>query len=188
MASPKTHLVSPTHSHTPQMDNPPIGTVTSSYYISMDDLLWSNLATPWDKSAQLLWFTSLEELVSTGNVTSDFQGSGTLVHSLVEAHIQTDSCMPTLRQTLRNHTPIAQVKISRVGHLGEGAVNTEMYSSTFTNCTLEAMEEFPDKIIVKFRATTRSDTAASTDFTATQSTPSGQTSSGWDYTQNAPTT
>jgi hypothetical protein len=61
-----------------------------------------------------------------------------------------------------------------------------MYSTTFTNCFLEAIEEFPDKLIVKARVTTRSDTAASTDFTNAQATASGSTSSGWDYSQNAP--
>jgi type VI protein secretion system component Hcp len=184
MASPKSHLVSQTQSFIPQADNPPIGSVTASYYVSMDDLLWSNLADPLDKSAQLLWFTSIEERVSTGNVTSDFQASATIIHSLLELHIQTDSSMPTLRQALRNNNNVAQIKVTRVGHIGEGAENTEIYSTTYTNCKVESIEEFADKLIIKTRVTTRSDTAASTDFTGTQGTPSGNTSSGWDYTTN----
>lgn len=177
-----------------QASNPPIGTVTSSFFVSMDEVFQtsnvgagssanaSNLAS----SVQLLWYTSVEERPSIGNSTSDFQASATLVHSLLEMHILTDSAMPTLRQNLRNNTPIAQIKITRVGHLGDGQDNVEMYSSTFTNCFLEAIEEFPDKLIVKARVNTRSDTAATTDYTGQQATTSGSTASGWDYTQNAP--
>jgi hypothetical protein len=87
---------------------------------------------------------------------------------------------------MRNNTPIKKIKITRVGHLGEGKDNTEMYSTTFTNCFLEVIEEFPDKLIVKARINTRSDTAAATKHDAVQGTTSGSTASGWDYAQNAP--
>lgn len=173
-------------------DNAPIGTVTSSFFVSMDQIfVTSNVgagssanAAGLDSSVQLLWYSSIEERPSIGTMTSDFQASATIVHSLLEMHILTDSAMPTLRQNLRNNTPIATIKITRVGHLGDGMDNTEMYSSTFTNCFVEYIEEFPDKLIVRARVNTRSDTAAATDFTATQSTASGSTASGWDYAQN----
>jgi len=172
--------------------NPPMGSVTTSFFVSMDQVFStsnvgsgsSSNASNLANSVQLLWFTSVEERPSIGNSTSDFQASATIVHSLLEMHVLTDSAMPTLRQNLRNNTPIAQIKITRVGHLGDGQDNTEMYSSTFTNCFLEALEEYPDKLIVRARVNTRSDTAAATDYTGTQSSTSGSTSSGWDYTQN----
>ena len=182
----------PTDQLIPDSNNPPIGTVTSSFFVSMDQMfMTSNVgsgasanAAGLQNAVQLLWYNSVEERPSIGTMTSDFQASATLVHSLLEMHILTDSAMPTLRQSLRNNTPVQQVQITRVGNLGDGADNTIMYQSTFTNCFLEALEEFPDKLIVKVRVTTRSDTAASTDFTATQQQVAGSTSSGWDYSQN----
>jgi type VI protein secretion system component Hcp len=174
--------------------NPPLGTVTSSFFISMDDIFaTSNVGSGSSANAaglanavHLLYYTSVEERPSIGTMTSDFQASATLIHSLVELHILTDSAMPTLRQNMRSNKPVAEMKITRVGHLGEGADNTEMYSSTFTNNFIESIEEIPDKLIVKVRVNTRSDTAATTDFTGTQATTSGSAASGWDYTQHAP--
>jgi len=152
--------------------------------------LWGMGQAPTRQHLQVLCnfcgIRAVEERPSQGNSTSDFNASATLVHSLLELHIMTDSAMPTIRQNMRQNTPIAQIKITRVGHLGDGQDNVEMYSSTFTNCFLEAVEEFPDKLIVKARVHTRSDTAATTNFDGSQDTPSGQTASGWDYTQNAP--
>jgi type VI protein secretion system component Hcp len=176
----------------PQTGNPPIGTVTSSYFVSMDKVFAvSNVGAGDSKgkkhvedAVQLLWFTSVEERPSQGNMTTDYQSSATLVHSLLEMHVQTDSAMPTLRQNMRNNTPIKKIKITRVGHLGADKDNTELYSTTFTNCFLEFIEEFPDKLIVKARVNTRSDTAAATKYDATQGTTSGSTASGWDYAQN----
>jgi hypothetical protein len=198
MASTELHdkgqKTSPTSSHLSQASNPGIGTVTSSFFVQMDEVFQtsnvgsgssanaSNLAN----TVQLLWFTSVEERPSIGNSASDFQASATLVHSLLEMHILTDSSMPTLRQNLRSNVPVATIKIIRVGHLGDGQDNVEMYSTTFTNCFLEAIEEFPDKLIVKARVNTRSDTAAATDYTGQQGTTSGSTSSGWNYNENAP--
>jgi type VI protein secretion system component Hcp len=188
----KTQKASPTTQHISQAANPPIGTVTSSFFVSMDEVFSvSNVGAGEskgkanvEKAVQLLWFTSVEERVSQGNMASDFQASATLSHSLLEMHIQTDSAMPTLRQNLRNNTPIKKIKITRVGNLGEDKDNTEMYSTTFTNCFIETIEEFPDKLIVKARINTRSDTAAATKYDATQGTTSGSTASGWDYAQN----
>ena len=190
----KAQKTSPTLQQLSQAGNPPLGTVTSSFFISMDQVFnTSNVGSGASANAsnlantvQLLWYSSVEERPSQGNSTSDFNASATLVHSLLEMHIMTDSAMPTLRQNMRQNVPIAQIKITRVGHLGDGQDNVEMYSSTFTNCFLEAIEEFPDRLIVKARVNTRSDTAAATDFTATQATASGSTASGWDSTQNAP--
>lgn len=175
-------------------NNPPIGTVTSSFFIAMDDIFQtSNVGAGASAGAgglanavHLLYFNSVEERPSIGTMTSDFQASATLIHSLVELHILTDSAMPTLRQNMRSNKPVASMKITRVGHLGEGADNTEMYSTTFTNNFIESIEEIPDKLIIKVRVNTRSDTAASTDFTGTQATTSGSAASGWDYAQNAP--
>jgi len=129
-----------------------------------------------------LWFTSVEERVSQGNMTSDYQSSGTLMHSLLEMHVQTDSSMPSLRQNLRGGDPVKKIIITRVGHYGKDKDNTTIYSSTFTNCFLESIEEFPDKSIIKARVNTRSDKAASTDYDGTV-VPAGA-ASGWDYTQN----
>lgn len=185
MAVGKTLKTTPTQKHLPEAGNPPMGAVTSSFLVSMDDLLYGNLTGDYTQCVALLWFTSVEERPSIGSMSSDFQASATLAHSLLEMHIMTDSSMPTLRQALRNNTCINEIRIIRVGHLGEGYENTEMYSSTFTSCYLEAIEEFPDKLIVKARVTARSDTSAVTDFTGQQSTTSGSTSSGWDYSTNA---
>ena len=121
-----------------------------------------------------------------GNMASDNQASATLIHSLLELHIQTDSFMPVLRQALRNNDNVARIELTRVGHLGDGKENTALYASGFQNCKIESIEEFPDKLILKVRVSTRSDTAAVTDFTNTQTTPSGQTESGWDYSANEP--
>lgn len=190
----KSQKTAPTQQHIPQAGNPPIGTVTSSFFVSMDKIFAvSNVGAGEsagkanvEDAVQLLWFTSVEERPSQGNMASDFQASATLVHSLLEMHVQTDSGMPILRQNMRNNTPIKKIKITRVGHLGEGKDNTEMYSTTFTNCFLEVIEEFPDKLVVKARINTRSDTAAATKYDAVQGTTSGSTASGWDYAQNAP--
>lgn len=192
MADLKVQKVSQSLSHPAERDNPSIGTMTSSFFVSMDQVFAtsnvgsgaSSNASALANAVQLLWYTSVEERPSIGTMTSDFQASATLVHSLLEMHILTDSGMPTLRQNLRNNTPVAQIQITRVGHLGDGKDNTIMYQTTFTNCFIESIEEIPDKLIVKARVNTRSDTAASTDFTATQATAAGSTSSGWDYAQN----
>lgn len=177
-----------------EANNPPIGTVTSSFFIAMDDIFaTSNVgsgssagASGLANAVHLLYYNSVEERPSIGTMTSDYQASATLVHSLLELHILTDSAMPTLRQNMRSNKPIAEMKLTRVGHLGEGADNTEMYSTTFTNNFIESIEEVPDKLILKVRVNTRSDTAASTDFTGAQATTSGSAASGWDYAQNAP--
>ena len=183
MAISKTSQISPTQNHLPQSGNPPLGTVTSSFLVEIDDLLAGGVPG-FDKAVSLLWYSSIEERPSIGTMTSDFQASATIIHSLLEMHIMTDSAMPTLRQALRDNTHINSITITRVGHLGEGSENTEMYSSTFSDCYLESIEEFPDKLIIKARVNTRSDTAAQTNFTGAQTQTSGSTASGWDYTQN----
>lgn len=192
MSVTKFQQTGPTDYQVPEAGNPPIGTVTSSFFVAMDELfVKSNVGDGGSKqksklehAVQLLWFTSVEERVSIANMTSDFQASATLAHSLLEMHILTDSAMPTLRQTMRNNDPIKKIKVTRVGHLGKDKDNTELYSTTFTNCFLESIEEFPDKLIIKARVNTRSDTAAATDFKDVQAPASGNTSSGWDYAQN----
>jgi hypothetical protein len=184
---------SPTDYSLPDSNNPPLGTVTSSFFVSMDKIFsTSNVGSGSSKQAsklanavQLLWYTSIEERPSIGTMTSNFQASATLFHSLLVMHIMTDSAMPTLRQYLRSNQCIKEIHITRVGHLGEDKDNTIMYQTTFKNCFLEYMEEFPDKLVLKARITIRSDTAAVTDFTNNQKTPAGQTASSWDYSQNA---
>jgi hypothetical protein len=176
----------------PAAGNPPIGTVTSSFFVSMDQLFAvSNVGAGPSKGAknvkdavQLLWYTSVEERVSQGNMTSDYNASATINHSLVELHILSDSSQPPLRQAMRKGTPIKKMKITRVGHLGDGLDNTELYSTLFEKCFIEAIQEFPDKLVVRVRINTRSDTAAATKFDATETTKSGSTSAGWDYAQN----
>ncbi|MCE3230743.1 MAG: hypothetical protein K0R76_528 [Alphaproteobacteria bacterium] len=178
-----------TQIHLPQADNPSMGTVTSSFFVSMDDVFQvSNVGAGDSKNAkelknavQLLWHTSIEERPSIGTMTSNFQASATLIHSLLEMHVLTDSAMPMLRQHMRDNTPIKEIKITRVGHLGKDHDNTILYQTIFTRCFLESVEEFPDKLIIKARITTRADTAAATDFT---DKPNGKTASGWDYAQN----
>jgi len=192
MSDGKSQKITPSINREPQTNNPPLGTVTSSFFVAMDQVFQtsnvgsgnSSNASNLANSVQLLWFNSIEERPSIGTMTSDFQASATLIHSLLEMHVLTDSSMPTLRQNLRNNTPIQTITITRVGHLGDGQDNTTIYQSTFTNCFLESIEEFPDKLIVRARVNTRSDTAAATDFTANQGTAAGNTSSGWDYSQN----
>ena len=197
MSVEKSLQTAPTLNQMPQAGNPPVGTVTSSFFVAMDALFIKGNVTggtvttaskKLDHAVQLLWFTSIEQRVSIGTMTSDFQASATLVHSLLELHIMTDSAMPGLREALRNNTPIATIWVIRVGHLGEGKENTELYSSKFTNCFLESIEEFPDKLILKARVTGRIDKAAVTgfDLTTMQKAPSGSAASGWDYMFNAP--
>lgn len=188
----KTLRTSSTSEHLPQADNPPQGTVTSSFFVSMDTIFAvANVGAGASKNAknvkdavQLLWFTSIEERISQGNMASDYQASATIKHSLVELHLLTDSSQPPLRTNLREGIQIKKMKITRVGHLGDGADNTELYSTTFTKCYIEVIQEFPDKLIVKVRVNTRADTAAATKYDATESTKSGSTAAGWDYTTN----
>ena len=195
MSVEKSLQTAPTLHQMPQAGNPPVGTVTSSFFVVMDALFTKGNVTgghvttikkTLEHAVQLLWFTSIEQRVSIGTMTSDFQASATLVHSLLEMHIMTDSAMPVLRQNLRNNTPIKEIWIIRVGHMGDKKENMELYSSKFTNCFLESIEEFPDKLILKARVTGRFDAAAVTGFDGT-GTPSGNTAGGWDYTLNAPT-
>lgn len=189
MSVSKTLQNNPTNYLNPEANNPPIGTVTSSFFVSMDTIFaTSNVGEGGAQgkkylkgAVQLLWFTSIEERSSIGTMTSNFQASATLSHSLLEMHILTDSAMPTLREYLRGNNHIKEIKITRVGHLGADKDNTVMYQTVFTNCFLEAIEEFPDKLVIKARINTRTDTAAATDFTGTQA---GNTSSGWDYAKN----
>lgn len=162
-------------------NNPPIGTVTASFFVSMDEIFETCNVEAMESAVHLLWYTSVEERPSLGTMTSDFQASATLIHSLLEMHIMIDSAMPTLRQKMRDNSPIMEIKITRVGHLGEANENTELYSSTFTNCFLESVEEFPDKLIIKARVTSRSDLAITTDF---EGTIGPETASGWDYVLN----
>jgi len=191
MSISKTLQNTPPHYPNPEADNPPFGTVTSSFFVSMDKVFGaSNVGEGGEQgkknlpnAVQLLWFTSIEERSSIGTMTSNFQASATLNHSLLEMHIMTDSSMPTLRQYLRSNQPIKEIKITRVGHLGDQKDNQILYQTVFQHCFLEAMEEFPDKLIVKARITTRTDTAHKTNFEGEQQ---GSTASGWDYPKNAP--
>ena len=190
MSHSKSLQTPPTSTYLPEAANPSIGTVTSSFFVCMEGVFQkANVTTAktsegaLENSVQLLWYTCIEERISIGTMTSDFQASATLVHSLVEMHVMTDSAMPTLRQYLRSNVCIDNIWIIRVGHLGQGGENTELYSSKFSNCFLESIEEFPDKLILKARITQRSDTAAETDFDGTQS---GNDASSWDYKTNSP--
>jgi hypothetical protein len=164
-------------------NNPPIGSVTTSFLVKMDDMLTSTVDGCED-FAPLLWFTSTEERVSSGKSAGDFKASATLVHSLLELHIPTDSYMPTLRQALRDNTNIKEVYVSRGGNLN-GDVNQELYWSKFKDCKIEAIEEFPDKLVLRIRIFGRSDMAIAVDTTGTAG--AGNTASGWDYSTNAPT-
>jgi len=191
MSISKTLQNNPQNYFNPETDNPPLGTVTSSFFVSIDKVFTtSNVGEGGEQgkknllhAVQLLWFTSIEERSSIGTMTSNFQASAAINHSLLEMHIMTDSAMPTLRQYLRSNQPVKEIKITRVGHLGDKKDNQILYQTIFQHCFLEAMEEFPDKLIVKARITTRTDTAAATDFEGNQK---GNTSSGWDYPKNAP--
>jgi hypothetical protein len=181
MAISKTSQTEPTRTHLSESNNPPMGSVTSSFLVEMDKILYGNI-TDYPQAVALLWYTSTEERTSIGSMSSDYQASATLIHTLLEMHIMTDSSMPTLRENLRNNTRIETITITRLGHLN-GVENTEMYTSIFSDCYLEAIEEFPDKVIVKARVTSREDTAMATDFTGKQG---GKTVSGWDYSTNKP--
>jgi hypothetical protein len=164
-------------------DNPSMGSVTTSFLLSMDDLLDGTVDT-FESSAPLLWFHSREERVSSGKSAGDFKASATLVHSLLELHIPTDSYMPTLRQALRDNTNIVEVKVTRVGHT-DGSSNVELYTSIFGDCKLDGIEEFPDKLILYVRIYTRSDEATAIDTTGAEG--AGNTASSWDYSTNSST-
>ena len=92
--------------------------------------------------------------------------------------------MPTLRQALRDNTNIKEVYISRGGNL-DGAVNQELYGSKFGDCKIEAIEEFPDKLVLRIRIFKRSDKAIVVDTTGAAGP--ANTASGWDYSTNAST-
>ncbi len=164
-------------------NNPVMGSVTTSFLVSMDKMLSSKIDSCED-FAPLLWFTSTEERVSSGKSAGDFKASATLVHSLLELHIPTDSYMPTLRQALRDNTNIKEVWVSRGGNL-DGAVNQEIYNSKFKDCKIEAIEEFPDKLVLRIRIFGRSDWAIAVDTTGAAG--AANTASGWDYSTNAST-
>lgn len=164
-------------------NSPPMGSVTTSFLVSMDKML-SGTVENFDKCAPLLWFRSMEERVSSGKSAGDFKASATLAHSLLELHIPTDSYMPTLRQALRDDKNIVEVKILRLGHL-DGATNKEIYSSTFGDCKIEAIEEFPDKLVVYVRIFKRADKAIVVDTKG--GAGAANTASGWDYSTNKST-
>jgi hypothetical protein len=164
-------------------NSPVMGSVTTSFLISMDKMLSSKIDGCED-FAPLLWFHSVEERISSGKSAGDFKASATLAHSLLEVHIPTDSYMPTLRQALRDNTNIKEVYISRGGNL-DGAVNQELYGSKFGDCKIEAIEEFPDKLVLRIRIFKRSDKAIVVDTTGTAGP--ANTASGWDYSTNAST-
>lgn len=174
------HSTTQTH---PATYSPPVGSVTTSFLVSMDSLL-SGTVDGFDKCAPLLWFRSMEERVSSGKSAGDFKASATLAHSLVELHVPTDSYMPTLRQTLRDNANIKEIKIIRLGHLN-GETNKELYSSTFGDCKIEAIEEFPDKLVVHFRIFTRADKAIAVD--TKSAAGAANTASAWDYSTNKST-
>lgn len=179
----KANLVKGTTQIGEDTNNPTMGSVTTSFLLSMDDMLSSSVDS-YETYAPLLWFSSREERVSSGKSAGDFKASATLAHSLLELHIPTDSYMPTLRQALRDNTNIVEVKIVRVGHT-DGSTNTELYSSTFGDCKLDGIEEFPDKLILHVRIFTRADEAIAVDTTG--SGGEANTASSWDYSTNAST-
>ena len=179
----KGNIVTGTTQTSDATNNPLMGSVTTSFLVKMDAMLSSQVAGCEDY-APLLWFTSIEERVSLGKSAGDFKASATLVHSLLELHIPTDSYMPTLRQALRDGTNIKEVWVSRGGNLN-GAVNQELYNSKFGDCKIEAIEEFPDKLVLRVRIFTRSDMAIAVDTTGTAGP--GNKASGWDYSTNIST-
>ena len=183
MVANKGNIIKGTTQNQAETNNPTMGSVTTSFLLRMEDMLSSSVDS-FEEYAPLLWFNSTEERVSSGKSAGDFKASATLAHSLLELHIPTDSYMPTLRQALRDNTNIPEVKIVRVGHT-DGATNTELYSSTFGDCKLEAIEEFPDKIILHVRIFTRADEAIAVDTTGAEG--EGNTASSWDYSTNAST-
>ena len=179
----KANLVKGTTQTQEDTNNPSMGSVTTSFLLQLDDMLSSSI-DGYECSAPLLWFTSREERVSSGKSAGDFKASATLAHSLLELHIPTDSYMPTLRQAMRDNTNIVEVTIRRVGHT-DGSTNTELYSSTFGDCKIDCIEEFPDKIILLVRIFTRSDEAIAVDTTGAGG--EGNTASSWDYSTNSST-
>lgn len=187
MSHSKSLQTTPTTQHLSQAAVPTIGSVTSSFLVQIDDLLGDadGPIKEVPNSVQLLWYTSIEERPSIGVMTSDFQASATLIHSLLEMHILTDSKMPELRQALRSNDCIKTIKITRVGHLGQGSENTELYSTTFEDCFLESIEDFPDKLIIKARITKRTDEATATNFDGQPTADAGNTASSWDYVENS---
>jgi len=176
-------MVSGTTQTQAETNSPIMGSVTTSFIVSMDKMLSSKIDGCED-FAPLLWFTSIEQRVSSGKSAGDFKASATLAHSLLELHIPTDSYMPTLRQALRDNKNIKEVYVSRSGNL-DGASNQELYGSKFKDCKIEAIEEFPDKLVLHVRIFARSDQAIAVDTKGTAGPANN--ASGWDYSMNKST-
>ncbi len=66
----------------------------------------------------------------------------------------------------------------RTMNLGMGAENTDAFTTTFTDCKIDRIEEFPDRIIVSLRVKTRKDMARKL---GQNSKMLGQSVSDWDY-------
>lgn len=186
MANVKELLGKPWPASPHEATNPSIGSVTSSFFVSMDQLLVNTDYDPGTNMAnciQLLYFNSIEQRVTSGNTGSQFPASATIVHSLVELHLPMQADMPTLRQNLRGNDNIVEMQVLRVGHVGGADLaNTVIYAAIFKNCHIESIEEFPDKIIVKVRVHARADYAKK--ISADSMVGDANTASTWDYVKN----
>jgi type VI protein secretion system component Hcp len=156
----------------------PSGTGTPEFMVKMDDILSSQINYGEGKYAELLWFHSVEERVTAGHSGGDLRGTSTVVHSLVVLHLLADNWTPVLREKMRNGDNIKEIDIVRLMNLGEGNVNKETQKTKFTDCKIDRIEEFPDRIIVSIRVKTRRDIVRSV---GQDSQDTGHKASDWDY-------
>ena len=156
----------------------PSGTATPEFMVKMDDLLLSTIAYKDGKWAELLWFHSVEERVTAGHSGGDLRGTSTVVHSLVVLHLLADNWTPVLRQKMRSGDNIKEIAIVRLMNLGDMNLNKETQKIKFTDCKIDRIEEFPDRIIVSVRVKTRRDVARQV---GQDSENMGHKASDWDY-------
>jgi type VI protein secretion system component Hcp len=156
----------------------PSGTASPEFMVKMDDILSSTISYKDGKWAELLWFHSVEERLTAGHSGGDLKGTSTVVHSLVVLHLLADNWTPVLRQKMRNGDNIKEIDIVRLMNLGEGNVNKETQKTKFTDCKIDRIEEFPDRIIVSIRVKTRRDIVRQV---GQDSQDMGHTASDWDY-------
>jgi hypothetical protein len=155
----------------------PSGTATPEFVVKMDKIL-SSLIQYAEEYAELLWFHSVEERITAGHSGGDLRGTSTVVHSLVVLHLLAGNWTPVLRQKMRSGDNIKETIIMRTMNLGMGAENTDAFTTTFTDCKIDRIEEFPDRIIVSLRVKTRKDMARKL---GQNSKMLGQSVSDWDY-------
>jgi type VI protein secretion system component Hcp len=156
----------------------PSGTASPEFMVKMDDILSSQHDYGEGKYAELLWFHSVEERMTAGHAGGDLKGTSTVVHSLVVLHLLADNWTPVLRQKMRNGDNIKEIDIVRLMNYGESNINKETQKTKFTDCKIDRIEEFPDRIIVSIRIKIRRDIVRAVD---QDNQEQGHKASDWNY-------